>query len=185
LALIKGVRAATISDQDGSINYGPLIIEESNGVYDFAFRDKFVWATGSVGGYAGLYRIDLSNELEPLRFAYATDAYLDGITGYATSVDFVGNGSQIAFTTSGSNGIAIQSATTLSTTGYLTTGNIRYGTLEPKNFKRLLGRGDFTYGSMTLETIDKDGIPYDHIPMTLLSFQLKWQLANLLQPKSM
>jgi hypothetical protein len=159
----KGVRAATISDQDGSINYGPLIIEESNGVYDFAFRDKFVWATGSVGGYAGLYRIDLSNELEPLRFAYATDAYLDGITGYATSVDFVGNGSQIAFTTSGSNGIAIQSATTLSTTGYLTTGNIRYGTLEPKNFKRLLGRGDFTYGSMTLETIDKDGTPYDHI----------------------
>jgi hypothetical protein len=159
----KGVRAAAISDQDGSINYGPLIIEESNGVYDFAFRDKFVWATGSVGGYAGLYRIDLSNELEPLRFAYATDAYLDGITGYATSVDFVGNGSQIAFTTSGSNGIAIQSATTLSTTGYLTTGNIRYGTLEPKNFKRLLGRGDFTYGSMTLETIDKDGTPYDHI----------------------
>ena len=51
----------------------------------------------------------------------------------------------------------------MSTTGYLTTGNIRYGTLEPKNFKRLLGRGDFTYGSMTLETIDKDGTPYDHI----------------------
>jgi hypothetical protein len=159
----KGVRAAAISDQDGSINYGPLIIEESNGVYDFAFRDKFVWATGSVGGYAGLYRIDLSNELEPLRFAYATDAYLDGVTGYATSVDFVGNSNQIAFTTSGSNGIAVQSATTLASTGYLTTGNIRYGTLEPKNFKRLLGRGDFTYGSMTLETIDKDGTPYDHI----------------------
>ena len=159
----KGVRAAAISDQDGSINYGPLIIEESNGVYDFAFRDKFVWATGSVGGYAGLYRIDLSNELEPLRFAYATDAYLDGVTGYATSVDFVGNSNQIAFTTSDSNGIAVQSATTLASTGYLTTGNIRYGTLEPKNFKRLLGRGDFTYGSMTLETIDKDGTPYDHI----------------------
>jgi hypothetical protein len=169
----KGVRAATISDQDGSINYGPLIIEESNGVYDFAFRDKFVWATGSVGGYAGLYRIDLSNELEPLRFAYATDAYLDGITGYATSVDFVGNGSQIAFTTSGSNGIAIQSATTLSTTGYLTTGNIRYGTLEPKNFKRLLGRGDFTYGSMTLETIDKDEIPYDHITYDATIFPIE------------
>lgn len=159
----KGVRAAIISEQDGSINYGPLILEESNGVYDFAFRDKFVWATGSVDGYAGLYRIDLGNELETLRFAYATDAYLDGATGYATSVDFVGNTNQIAFTTSGSNGIAIQSTTTLCTSGYLTTGNIRYGTLEPKNFKRLLGRGDFTYGSMVLETVDKDGTEYDHI----------------------
>ena len=159
----KGVRAATISEQDGSINYGPLIIEESNGVYDFAFRDRFVWATGSVGGFAGLYRIDLSNQVEPLRFAYATDAYLDTVTGYATSVDFVGNTDQIAFTTSGSNGIAIQSTTVLAPTGYLTTGNIRYGTLEPKNFKRLLGRGDFTYGSVILETVDKDGVEYDHI----------------------
>ena len=159
----KGVRAAEISDQDGSINYGPLIIEESNGVYDFAFRDKFVWATGSIGGYAGLYRIDLSNEIETLRFAYATDTYLDSVSGYATSVDFIGNSGQIAFTTSGSNGIAVQSATVLSTTGYLTTGNIRYGTLEAKNFKRLLARGNFTFGSMTLETVDSDGNEYDHI----------------------
>ena len=159
----KGVRAAEISDQDGSINYGPLIIEESNGVYDFAFRDKFVWVTGSIGGYAGLYRIDLSNEIETLRFAYATDTYLDSVSGYATSVDFIGNSGQIAFTTSGSNGIAVQSATVLSTTGYLTTGNIRYGTLEPKNFKRLLARGNFTFGSMTLETVDSDGNEYDHI----------------------
>jgi hypothetical protein len=163
LGTSKGVRAAIVSEQDGSINYGPLIIEESNGVYDFAFRDKFVWATGSIGGYAGLYRIDLGTELETLRFAYATDAYLDGVAGYATSVDFVGNGSQVAFTTSGSNGIAVQSATVLSTSGYLTTGYIRYGTLEPKNFKRLLGRGEFTYGSMVLETVDKNGTEYDHI----------------------
>ena len=159
----KGVRAAEISDQDGSIEYGPLIIEESNGVYDFAFRNKYVWATGSVDGYAGLYRIDLGTELEPLRFAYATDAYLDSVAGYATSVDFVGNTDQIAFTTSGSNGIAIQSTTTLSTSGYLTTGNIRYSTLEPKNFKRLLARGSFTYGSMTLNTVDANGNEYDHI----------------------
>jgi hypothetical protein len=57
----------------------------------------------------------------------------------------------------------IEAASTLRETGYLTTGNIRYGTLEPKNFKRLLGRGDFTYGSLTLETVDKGGTEYDHI----------------------
>ena len=159
----KGVRVAAVSDVTGDLIYGPLTIEAENTGLDFAFRDTYVWVTGSIDGYAGLYRINLDNELETLRFAYATDAFLDGVSGYATSVDFVGNTNQIAFTTSGSNGIAIQSTTDLSTSGYLTTGNIRYGTLEPKNFKRLLGRGDFTYGSMTLETVDKDGVEYDHI----------------------
>ena len=163
----KGVRVAAISDTTGDLTYGPLIIEAGNTGLDFAFRDTFVWVTGSIDGYAGLYRINLANELETLRFAYATDAYLDGATGYATSVDFIGNTNQIAFTTSGSNGIVVQSATDLATTGYITTGNIRYGTLEPKNFKRLLGRGEFTYGSMTLETVDKNGIEYDHISYDL------------------
>ena len=159
----KGVRVASISDTNGDLTYGPLIIEADNTGLDFAFRDTYVWATGSIDGYAGLYRINLAQELENLRFAYATDAYLDGVTGHATSVDFIGNTNQIAFTTSGSNGIAVQSATVATSSGYLTTGNIRYGTLEPKNFKRLLGRGDFTYGSMTLETVDRNGVEYDHI----------------------
>ena len=159
----KGVRVATIAPGDGSLSYGPLIIEASNTGLDFAFRDKFAYVTGSINGFAGLYRIDLGNELEPLRFAYANDANLTDIAGYATSVDFVGNSNQIAFTTSGSNGIAIQSTSTLAAQGSITTGYIRYNTLEPKNFKRLLGRGDFTYGSMVLETVDRDGVEYDHI----------------------
>ncbi len=159
----KGVRVATISDTNGDLSYGPLIIEAANTGLDFAFRDRFVWVTGSINGYAGLYRIDLGNELETLRFAYAKDTYLDGATGYATTVNFVGNSNQLAFTTSGSNGIAIQSTSVLSTTGSITTGYIRYGTLEPKNFKRLLARGDFNKGSVVLGTIDKNNIPYDHI----------------------
>ncbi len=159
----KGVRVATISDQDGSVSYGPLIIEADNTGLDFAFRDRFIYVTGTVATFAGLYRIDLGNETEPLRFAYATDANFTDIAGYATSVDFIGNSNQIAYTTSTSNGIVIQSTSTLAASGSITTGYIRYGTLEPKNFKRLLGRGDFTYGSMTLETVDKDGVEYDHI----------------------
>ena len=157
----KGVRVASISDTNGDLSYGPLIIEAANTGLDFAFRDRFVYVTGSINTYAGLYKIDLGNELETLRFAYANDTYLDGVTGYATSVDFVGNSNQIAFTTSGSNGIAIQSTTVLAPSGYITTGNIRYGTLEPKNFKRLVGRGNFDYGSMTLETVTAAGTEYE------------------------
>jgi hypothetical protein len=159
----KGVRVAKISDQDGSLIYGPLIIETTTPVLDFAFRDRFIYVTGTVATFAGLYRIDLGNELQLLQFAYATDANLTDVVGYATSVDFVGNTDQIAFTTSGSNGVAIQSTTVLAATGSLTTGNIRYGTLEPKNFERLTGRGVFTAGELSMNTITSDGTTYEHI----------------------
>ena len=163
----KGVRVASISDTTGDLSYGPLIIEAANTGLDFAFRDRFVWVTGSIGGCPGLYRIDLGNELETLRFAYATDTFLSGVGGYATSVDFVGNSDQIAFTTSGSNGIAIQSTTVLAETGYIKTGKIRYGTLEPKNFKRLIARGSFTSGETLLSSVATNAggseTEYDHI----------------------
>ena len=163
----KGMRVASISDTTGDLSYGPLIFEDSNGVRDFAFRDRFVWATGTVNDYAGLYRVDLGTEIEPLRFAYAKDAYLANATGYATTVDFVGNTDQIAFTTSGSNGIAIQSTTVLSSTGSITTGKIRFSTLEPKNYKRLLGRGTFTSGNFTMSSLATNAngsdTQYDHI----------------------
>ncbi len=163
----KGMRVASISDTTGDLSYGPLIFEDTNGVRDFAFRDKYVWATGTVNGYAGLYRIDLGAEIESLRFAYSKDTYLSTATGYATSVDFIGNSDQIAFTTSGSDGIAIQSATVLATTGSITTGKIRFSTLEPKNFKRLIARGVFTSGEFTLSslatTITGSDTQYDHI----------------------
>jgi hypothetical protein len=163
----KGVRVASISDTNGDLSYGPLIIEAANTGLDFAFRDRFVYVTGSIGGCPGLYRMDLGNELETLRFAYATDTFLSGVGGYATSVDFVGNSNQIAFTTSGSNGIAIQSTTVLAETGYIKTGKIRYGTLEPKNFKRLIARGSFTVGETLLSSIATNAggseTEYDHI----------------------
>ena len=164
----KGVRAATVSDTDGSLNYGPLIVETSQPCYDFAARDHYVWCATGVGTEAGVIRLDLSNELETLRFAWANDLYMDGVTGHVTTGCAFANGTdRLVFTTayasSENGGIYIEDASTLRSSGYITTGNIRYGTLEPKNFKRLLGRGNFTYGSMTLETVDKDGTEYDHI----------------------
>ena len=163
----KGMRVASISDTTGDLSYGPLIFEDTNGVYDFAFRDKYVWATGTIGTSPGLYRIDLGTEIESLRFAYAKDAYLSTATGYATSVDFVGNTNQLAFTTSGSNGIAIQSTTVLSTTGSISTGKIRFSTLEPKNYKRLIARGTFTSGNFTMSSLattpSGGNVEYQHI----------------------
>lgn len=242
----KGVRVATVSDADGSLNYGPLIIKSTQPCYDFAARDRYVWCATSVASEPGVVRIDLGTEIEPLRFAYANDVYFSGVTDrYTTACAFLDGTTQIAFTSQGltkgtlitnkqltsnvatlttstAHGLSVgdevwiegvdatfnsstgtyeltavteytlsyaktaanvastvvssstarvqspgaiylESATDLIPAGYLTTGNIRFGTLEPKNYKRLLGRGDFTYGSMTMYTVESNGDLYDHI----------------------
>lgn len=165
----KGMRVAEINDQDGSLAYGPLIFESTQPVYDFAARDRFVWATTGVGTNAGLTRVDLSQliEGEALRFAYANDISGTQSTAHpTTAVGFVGTTNRLAFasayeTTNGA--VYIESASTLASSGYVTTGAIRYGTLEPKNYKLLRGRGDFTNGAMDLQSIDSNAAVYNII----------------------
>lgn len=238
----KGLRVAVVSEQDGSINYGPLLVQTDQPCYDFAPNDKFVWCATSVDGEPGVIRVNLGNEIDTLIFAYANDLYVAGPTGYITTtcafagetdrlvfatnaitrgsvtykqltdnvatlttatahnlevgdsiwveqVDATFNGSHVVLDTPTSTtftfaktaanvaltavspagvvretgSINIEAESELLPTGYLTTGFIRYNTLEPKNFKRLLGRGEFEFGSMTLETVDKDGTEYDII----------------------
>jgi len=245
----KGVRVATIGT-DGSLTYGPLIVELEHGCYDFAARDRFVWCASGVKTIEpGLIRIDLSNEIETLRFAYANDLFFDTQKhNITTGVAFFGETPQLAFctaaevvggtvvnkalssgvvslTTATAHGLtqgdtvwvegvdaAINSSTTsayvISTTpsttsmtfttastgtvtsqavtsstalvkrtgnmysehatqmrsdGYVQTGLIRYNTLEPKNFKRIVGQGLFTFGSMSIQTVDVNGNIYDNV----------------------
>jgi hypothetical protein len=70
---------------------------------------------------------------------------------------------QISFTTAYNvtDGAIYLEKSELIPTGFLTTGYIRYNTLEPKNFKRLIARGDYEYGLMTLETVTADGTEYN------------------------
>ncbi len=163
----KGVRVATINDQDGSLAYGPLIVETSQPVYDFAARDRFVWCASGIGALdAGLIRIDLGQNIEgePLRFAWANDLQeTQSTTHFTTAVAFIGTTNRLAFctaynTTDGA--VYMESATVLRSTGYVTTGAIRYGTLEPKNFKFIRARGDFTHGGMDIYAIDSSNNTY-------------------------
>jgi hypothetical protein len=159
----KGLRVANVNDQDGSLAYGPLVFESTQPVYDVACADRFVWATTGVGSNAGLTRVDLGQliEGEPLRFAYAND--LVGIksgTHFTTAVAFIGTTNRLAFATAfevTDGAIYLESASTLVTSGYVQTGAIRYGTLEPKNFKFVRARGVFTYGAMDIQTIEENG----------------------------
>jgi hypothetical protein len=55
----------------------------------------------------------------------------------------------------------MEHATQLRADGYVQTGYIRYNTLEQKNFKRVVGHGDFTHGSMSVQSVALDGTVYD------------------------
>jgi hypothetical protein len=148
----KGIRVATVSPDDGSIAYGPLIAETEQPVYDFAFRDRFCWATAEVNGKGGLIRIDLSEQISPLRFAYAHDIFKN-VAKNCKAVAFLGTSDRKIFALD-TDYSYIEAATRLVSTGYLRTGFIRYATLENKYFKFLKVRGTLN----TTTTIDVNSI---------------------------
>ena len=162
----KGIRVASI-DAAGSLTYGPLIVNDEQPCYDFAARNTFVWCATGVDNKAGLIRINLGEQLDGLSFAYAHDLYYDNANSNpTTAVAFVGETEQIAFataaaSTSNTGFTYIEAASTLRTDGYVQTGYIRYNTLEHKHFKRLLGLGDFSVGSMSLQSVDLNGTVYE------------------------
>ena len=157
----QGVRIAALSDTDGSINYGPLLFETTQPVYDFAFRDKFIYASTGVEGQVGVTRINLGQEVAQLIFAYAWDLYdpADTLGHSTTACAFMGDTNRLAFCNAG-NGtdgtIYVESATDLIAQGYLQTGFVRYNTLEGKIFKIVYPRIDTTDGGIDIQSIAPD-----------------------------
>jgi hypothetical protein len=158
----QGVRIAALSDTDGSINYGPLLFESDQPVYDFAFRDKFIWCTTGVEGQVGVTRINLGQELSQLIFAYAWDLYDpdDTLDHQTTASAFMGDTNRLAFCNAGNGSdgtIYVESETELIPSGSLRTGYIRYNTLEGKIFKILTPRINTAQGAFDMESITAEG----------------------------
>jgi hypothetical protein len=162
----QGVRIAQVSDQDGSIAYGALLFETTQPVYDFAFRDKFIWCTTGVDGQVGVTRINLGQEIAQLIFAYAWDLYDpdDTLGHYTTACAFMGETNRLAFCNAG-NGVDgtvyIESATELIPSGSLRTGYIRYNTLEGKIFKLIQPRINTLNGAFDMESITDEGVAFN------------------------
>ena len=161
-----GLRVAQVSDQDGSIAYGPLIFETDQPVYDVAGYDKYLWCTTGVDGNPGVTRVDLGQQVgTTLVFAYAWDLYDPSKTGFTTtSCSFAGNTNRLVFCTA-SNGvddgsIYIESAAELVPQGIMRTGDIRYNTLENKIFKFMTPRFNTTNGGLSVLSIDQNGNEY-------------------------
>ena len=162
----QGVRIAQLSDTDGSIAYGPLLFETDQPVYDFAFRDKFIWAATGVEGQVGVTRINLGQEISQLIFAYAWDLYDpdDTLGHYTTASAFMGDTNRLAFCNAGDGvdgTVYVESETELIPSGNLRTGYIRYNTLEGKIFKILTPRINTAHGAFDMESITAEGGSFD------------------------
>jgi hypothetical protein len=155
----QGMRMADASQLDGSITYGALIFESDQPVFDFGFRDRYIWAASGVEGQVGVTRVDMGQPLGNLLFPYAYDLYdpADTLGHYTTACAFLGDTNRLAFCNAG-NGtdgkIYIESASTLMAEGSLRTGYVRYNTLELKIFKLLQARIDTTNGGINIDSID-------------------------------
>jgi hypothetical protein len=156
----QGMRMADVAGaQDGSITYGALIFETTQPVYDFAFRDRYIWAATGVDGQVGVTRIDMGQPLGNLLFPYAYDLYdpADTLGSYTTACAFLGDTNRLTFCNAGNGSdgtIYIQSASTLLEQGFLRTGYVRYNTLELKIYKLMQARVDTANGGLLIDSID-------------------------------
>jgi hypothetical protein len=174
----RGVRVGQIDTSgwlsSGYITYGPLSVITSgwdpgqgkvlNGspVTSVSFQDRFAYCAvtnyidNGDGTYcSGLIKIDLSKEVGPNQFAWATDRRVSTITANASAVCSLGttNSLMIAYT-----GVGIyRQSNTLVPSGYLQTGQIRYFTLEDKHFELLKLRVDPTQaGQLGVYVVNQD-----------------------------
>jgi hypothetical protein len=154
-----GARVAQVSDA-GDIIYGPLIFTSNQPVYQFACDDHFAWCAAGVGNEVGIKRIDLSAQIDTLVFPWSDDRVVDGVNVKTTGVAFIGNSDKLAY--SGAANYVYVDSNNLRSSGSITTGGIRYNTLENKHFKYIADRALYTESSIVdIAIISKDGTSSD------------------------
>lgn len=152
----RGARIAE-SATTGEVTYGPLIFESTQPVTSFAGFDRFIWAAYAEATETDIRvaRIDLSLQIEQLRFAYATDLVAEGDTTATAAVAFCGNTDVLAFATV--NNLWMENKALKPASGYLDTARIRLSTLEPKVFRSVRVRGPALDGPLGISVINENG----------------------------
>ncbi|MFF6988349.1 hypothetical protein [Streptomyces sp. NPDC010273] len=159
----RGFRVGAIDD-NGDIQYGPLLITNANGCKAVAAYDRFffVAATNDISSQSGLYRVDLGQPVQDTnssaggRFAYTTDLQAH-VAGEVSSATNFGNSDRMVFAVI-AQGSYLESASTLEASGLFYTGRIRFNTIEPKIFKFVTVRTPSALmGSVSVSVIDPGG----------------------------
>jgi hypothetical protein len=182
----KGIRIG-ILDANGDLTYGPLTYTKSLPQHkvQIAFKDRFAYVTvtNAIDGNSGVIRIDLSQETEPGRYAYAKDISTQ-TTGCSCGIAFLGNSGRLVLAMD-DEGIFYEHPTNKVATGFLDTGFIRYATIEKKYFKLIKPRFDTPmFGSCTILTKEIDGDVNSIITIANSTPALNTDLAtNVAQPQ--
>lgn len=157
----KGIRVGQVSDQ-GQVTYGALTYASSEPVEFFTGFDRFVFAgvKNGVDGKSGVVRLDLSDLDEAGRAAWATDVST-GVTGAVDGVCLLGSSDRVCVGVN-SDRVYVTSASTLVASGTLTTGQVRYNTLENKSFRFVNVRryGDLK-GTVNVKSVQAGGTEAD------------------------
>ena len=163
----KGIRICQVTP-NGSLVMGPLLVELAYGANGFTERGTYLYAATKVddGAYtnASLIRIDLSEQFSDGTFAYANDleyrSSLDSDSSECTEVYVLDDRLVMVVEEDSVAGeLQVEHTTNRRDTGWLQTGKIRYGTVEPKFFRYInvqctTGQGD----NIATYLIDKNGV---------------------------
>jgi hypothetical protein len=163
-----GVRICQVTP-DGDIVIGPLLLDSAHPINGFTQRGNYIYAATKVdsGAYTNgiLIRIDLSQQFTDGTFAYAYDleyeSSLDGDSSDCTEVYNIDNRIVMVIQENSDTikgELQVEHSTDKRSSGYLQTGKIRYGTIEPKFFRYInvqcdTGQGD----SIVAYTINDNG----------------------------
>ena len=193
IATNKGFRVGTYTSN--GLVYGQLLWSTdpnlpgpSTGITAFD-RFLFTGTNANINGQSGLVRIDLgtttTGSAQNSSYAYAKDISAH-VTGSVTSAATLGNSQLVAVSILG-QGVFVQSATLLETSGAMTTSRIRYNTTEPKLFKFLSVRvpnafsgsigiavSDPTGATNTVTTVDQNTFSFSNIGLRNPTTAAEW-----------
>ena len=177
-----GIRICPVTaTANGSyVTMGPLLIELDNATNGFAEKGSYLYAATSAleenGAYTHgvLIRIDLSQQFDDGTFAYAYDLEYRSSVNTEGEAPFTATNSVFnevyvlddrlvcVVEEDGSGELQVEHSTRKRDTGWLETGQIRYGTSEPKFFKYIKLNGDISSDdSVDINTITENGTSYD------------------------
>lgn len=156
LGTSKGLRIGIIED-GGNITFGPLLIKTTSPVQSLAAYDSFLYAGVTAGlpnGLSGVVRVNLAEQIgNGLQFAWAWDV----CSGAAGAVSHVGICKDQVYAFVDGSGLWVECSRDLEPTGYVTSGRIRYGTIEPKLARLVDADGEIDVGAINLSVVDKAG----------------------------
>jgi len=187
----KGVRVARVSEDGSSLTLGPLLFDydytgfTTQGVTDFVATGNYVFATTTVqeGGTknAILVRVDLSSPFEDGTFAYAYDLqYQSDENSYGVGVLYADDRLHLIVNEGSTAGeIQTEKLSEKRASGWLQTGAIKYGTVEPKFFKFITVNGLISEGDgITVTTVDFANNEFDLLTLDTVSIGSEIDIAQ-------